>query len=246
MPQIITFTDTRIESLMYGVTYDPWKDEGKILTNLSVVHKEDVDRVLNIYEQVALAGLMVSPYILLVEEGESFDDYVVPEGMMGIATTCSITIDGVILKEGIPVKPRFGGIMQVEEGEPTRFTDLLMYESTTIDPLEVMMSQDLTSVWEMMRTGNGKVLANLRLAPMSARDEIEHILEDLMNADFRGIVEVGEPNRDVLGVSIDRDHIGIVILGGTNSMAAVQEQGIPIQTKAMSSLLDIKRMDRIV
>ena len=54
-----------------------------------------------------------------------------------------------------------------------------------------------------------------------------------------------ESNREVLGVPIERDHIGIVAIGGTNPMAAVQEQGIPIRTQALSELIDIDEMEMV-
>jgi repressor of nif and glnA expression len=107
------------------------------------------------------------------------------------------------------------------------------------------MSQGITSVSEMLRTGSGKVLANLREAPMVARDEIESCLSNLLDAGFSGILEVGEPNTRVLDVPIERDHLGIVVIGGTNPMAVVQEYGIPINTSAMSRLVSFKEMSRI-
>ena len=122
---------------------------------------------------------------------------------------------------------------------------MLTYVSTTVDPLEILMSQGITSVSEMLRTGSGKVLANLREAPMVARDEIESNLSDLLDAGFSGILEVGEPTTRVLDVPIERDHLGIVVIGGTNPMAVVQEYGIPIDTSAMSRLISFKEMSRI-
>jgi repressor of nif and glnA expression len=69
-----------------------------------------------------------------------------------------------------------------------RFTDILTYDSTTIDPLDVLMSQELTSVTEMIRTGSGKILANMREAPMAARDRIEERLDALVEAGFACIL----------------------------------------------------------
>src|SRR3972149_8870822 len=83
---------------------------------------------------------------------------------------------------GIPVKPKFGGVVEIHDGKPLRFTDILTYDSTTIDPLDVLMSQDLTSVTEMIRTGSGKILANMREAPMAARERIEERLGALGGA----------------------------------------------------------------
>jgi len=181
----------------------------------------------------------------ILHEGDSIGKLVVEKGKIGIATVCSITIDGILLKAGIPIKPKLGGIVQIKNGHPVRFTDVLTYTSTTIDPLEVLMSQELTSVTQMLRTSSGNILANLREGPLAARDVIERTLSDLVDAEFSGILEVSEPNTSILNVPVERDHIGIVVIGGTNPMAAVQEYGIPIHTNAMSTLIDINKLSHI-
>jgi repressor of nif and glnA expression len=239
------FTNARIEEIMYNVTFNPKTRDGDIVVNLSVVEKKRLDEVLDIFKQVMYSGLSVCSYVKLFDEGESFSGYRIAEGMTGIATACSITIDGVFLKHGIPVRPKFGGIVQVKDRQPIRFTDMIRYDSTTIDPLEVLMSQELTSINEMTRTGSGKILANFREVPMTAKEEVDHIINRLLTAGFYGILEVGDPNTPVLGVDVDRDHMGVIITGGTNPMAAVQESYIPIVTKAIKGTLDFREMKKL-
>ena len=239
------FADARIESIMYQVTFNPKTREGDIVVNVSIVDKANLEEVLETFRQVMYSGLSVCSYVKMFDEGDVFAGLEIPKGQAGIATACSITIDGVLLKHGIPVRPMFGGIVQVRDRVPLRFTDLISYDCTTIDPLEVLMSQELTSVREMMRTGSGKILANFREVPMSAKDDVDHIINRLLTAGFYGILEVGEPNSPVLGARVDRDHLGIIITGGTNPMAAVQEAGIPILTKAIKGVLDFHEMKKL-
>lgn len=239
------FTDARIESIMYQVTFEPKTREGDIVVNVAVVDKKDLEETLEIFRQVMYSGLSVCSYVKIFEEGEEFSGVKIPAGKTGIATACSVTIDGVLLKHGIPVKPLFGGIVQVKDRVPLRFTDLISYDCTTIDPLEVLMSQELTSVREMMRTGSGKILANFREVPMSAKDDVDRLINRLLTAGFYGILEVGEPNSPVLGAHVDRDHLGIIITGGTNPMAAAQESGIPIITKAIKGVLSFREMKKL-
>ena len=97
----------------------------------------------------------------------------------------------------------------------------------------------------MMRTGSGKILANFREVPMSAKDDVDRLINRLLTAGFYGILEVGEPNSPVLGAHVDRDHLGIIITGGTNPMAAVQESGIPIITKAIKGVLSFREMKKL-
>ena len=245
----IIFTVSRIEDLIYGVTFDPLSNSGKIVTNVTLMDTDQMDDILPIFRDVMYSGLTVSPLIKILKPGETIDSFKIPKDKHGIATVCSITVDGVLLKHGVPVKPRFGGLVEIKDGEPIRFTDLVMYNSTTIDPLEILMSQSLTSVSEMITSGSGKILANLREITITARDVVEEILDDMVAVGFSGIMEVGEPNTDILGVAVDRDHFGVAVIGGTNPMAVAQEQGYNIETHAMSTLMDIKEMtpiDKIV
>ncbi len=241
----IMFIISRIENLMYEVTFDPQKKRGKIIVNISIVNESDFNEVLGYIRQAVHSGLSVSPYIKIIRPGEKIGNINIEKGKIGLATACSITIDGVLLKAGIPVKPKFGGVVEIHDGSPLRFTDILTYDSTTIDPLDVLMSQELTSVTRMINTGSGKILANLREAPMDSRDKIEQVLDSLVEAGFSCILEVGEPNNDVLGIQVGRDKLGIVVIGGTNPMALVQEHGIDISTQEMSVLLDIEEMVHI-
>ena len=241
----IQFTSAKIEDLMFRTTFDPRSKEGELIVNVSIINSEDFDDVLRIFKMAASAGLALSPYLKVLHEGDSIGGMEIEKGKVGFATVCSITIDGVLLKSGILVKPKFGGVVQIKDGLPSRFTDLLTYVSTSIDPLEVLMSQEITSVTQILRTGSGKMLANVREIQMSARDDVERVLSDLMDAGISGIMEVGEPNTRVLDVPVERDHLGVVVIGGTNPMAMVQEHGIPIKINAMSTLVDFNELSLI-
>ncbi len=244
MPEIM-FLSSRIENMMYEVTLDPVQRKGKIIVNISIVNDLDLKKVIGLFRHAMHSGLAVSPFIKIIPQGEKIGNVIIGKNKVGIATACSITIDGVLLKAGIPVKPKLGGVVEVHEGSPLRFTDVLTYDSTTIDPLDILMSQELTSVTDMINTGTGKILANLREVPMSARDKIEHVLDSLMGAGFSCILDVGEPNNDILGIQVGREKLGIVVIGGTNPMAYVQENGLEINTQELSILIDIDEMIHI-
>ena len=231
----LVFTLSRIENLMHQVSFDPVKMKGKIITNTSLVEKERLSETLAVFYDIIQSGLSVSPLIMLGEE----------KRLIKIKTACSLTISGVLLKSGIPVRPKGGGLIEVVEREPTRFTDMLMYWATTIDPIDVLTSQELTDITGMMRTGNGRILGNLQEAPMLARDRIEEVLDLLTAAEFTGVLELGEPNMNVLGVSVERDHVGIALVGGTNLVAAAQECGINVRHESISDLTDVAEMKHI-
>ncbi|MEI6104708.1 MAG: DUF128 domain-containing protein [Methanothrix sp.] len=231
----LVFTLSRIENLMHQVSFDPVEMNGKIITNTSLVENERLNETLAIFYDIIQSGLSVSPLIMLEEEN----------GLIKIKTACSLTISGVLLKSGIPVRPKGGGLIEVVERGPTRFTDMLMYWATTIDPIDVLTSQELTDITGMMRTGNGRILGNLQEAPMLARERIEEVLDQLTASEFTGVLELGEPNMNVLGVSVERDHVGIALVGGTNLVAAAQECGIKMRHESISDLTDVADMKHI-
>lgn len=233
--QPLVFTLARIENLMHQVSFDPVEMIGKIITNTSLVKKEHIEETLNVFYDAIQSGLAVSPMIQIAEEKNSIK----------IKTACSLTICGVLLKHGIPVHPKGGGLIEVVNREPTRFTDMLMYWATTIDPIDVLMAQGLMDITGMMRTGNGRILGNLQEAPMIARDRIEGVLDILASGGFTGVLELGAPNMNVLGVSVDRDHVGIALVGGTNLVAAARECHIDVQHESISDLTDVSEMKHI-
>lgn len=231
----LAFSLSRIENLMHQVSFDPLRVEGEIITNTSLVDLKMLDATLRIFRDVMESGLAVSPYLKVETLGSRAK----------IFSACSITVSGVLLKAKVPVRPKGGGVIEVIDREPVRFTDMLMYWATTIDPIDVLISQELTSVLEMMRTGSGRILGNLQEAPMLAVERIEERLELLAEAGFSGVLDLGEPNMNVLGVSVERDHVGLSLVGGTNIVAAAMSSGIRIDTESISGLTDIREMTHI-
>ena len=233
--QPLIFTLARIENLMYQATFDPLYMKGRIITNTTRVNNESLDEILSVFCDTIKSGLAVSPMIKIIPG----------KRMTKIKTACSLTLCAVMLKNGIPVHPKGGGLVEVVKREPTRFTDMLMYWATTIDPIDVLTAQGLMDITGMMRTGNGRILGNLHEAPMLARNRIEDLLTILARAGFAGVLELGQPNMDVLGVSVERDHVGMALVGGTNLVAAAKECGIELMHESISDLTDIQEMKHI-
>lgn len=242
VPQTLQFINTVIDDLMYGVTFDPETNTGKIVVNLSIIAETDLKKALAVYKHVTYIGLNLSHFIKVLKAGDTLGETIIPEGKCGLVTPCSTTIDGVLLKKGIPVQPKFGGIVQIKDGKPLRFTDVINYADTTVDPLELLASLDAVSVTMLTKTGTSKILANMREALLASRDDIERTLDTLTHAGFGGILEVGEPNSSVLDAPVGMGHIGIVVVGGTNATVMMREENISIETRAIADLIDISEM----
>ena len=90
-------------------------------------------------------------------------------------------MDGVFQRKGIPVKMAFGGRLEIEQGIPKRFRDLIGYRGSTIDPLELFISSGLTSIAGFARSKSGIALANVREVPSAAKEQVEETIR-LMNS----------------------------------------------------------------
>jgi repressor of nif and glnA expression len=239
------FIITRIEKLIYDTTFDLKTGEGKVIINTSIIDKKDLDKTIEILRQVMYNGYPISPYIKLIDEGTMTSDIKIPEGKIGIATMCSITIDGILLKSGIPVNTKYGGILEIKDKKPVCFDDLIVYNGTSIDPMRIFISRKMTRVMDAVNTGTGKLLANLREIPASALPEAEKVLRSITDSRIGGITEVGKPGKAVLDAPVDNDKVGIVVYAGVNAMAAVEEMGIKVNTYPISTIVDFKELKKL-
>jgi repressor of nif and glnA expression len=251
MPEIsammrpLKFVNHNIEDYAIQVTFDPVAGEGSIVYNLSLIRNEDLDFAISVLKDANKTGVSVSGMVKFIASGEKISDFVIPQGCTGICTMCSITFDGLLIRRGIPVSPIGGGVVEIEKRTPIRFTHMILYEHTTIDPLQVLISQKTTSVTNVMRRGSGNLLANIREFHMEAESLVGQVLDELSSSSYSGVLDVGMPNVPLLGVPVSPQFIAIAAVGGTNPMAAIREGDRWVQIQAMKGLMDISEMEEI-
>lgn len=238
----LRFVSHTIEEFAMQVTYDPLAGTGLVVYNLSLFQTPDLLSVLEVSLTACRSGVCASDQVRLVRAGESIDGFTVPEGQTGICSVCSVTLDGILLKRGVPFHPVGGGVVEIVNRVPRRFTQLIRYDETTIDPLQVLVAKEISSVADVIRTGNGSVLANFRECHMEAEPLVAELLDDLAASRFVGVLEVGMPNSPLLGVQVSPQYMGVVAVGGTNPIAAVREAGYPVVTRAMRGLIEASEM----
>ncbi len=241
----VGFLIGRIEELIYEMDYDLKTGQGEIITNVSILDEEDKEKALKIIRGVTEGGWAPSPLIKVSTEGERIGNFKVPDEKIGIATVCSITLDGLLENEGIPVSPRFGGVLEIEEKKPKRFVDAIAYRGTSLDPLAVFSSKKMTSYSSVMETGSGRILANLREIPTPARPSALEVLDRGKERKLNAVLEVGSPGNSLYGLPVEVNRVGIVIAGGINAPVAVEESGIEIETFPMETLIEISEMKHL-
>ncbi|WP_406660681.1 DUF128 domain-containing protein [Methanolobus sp. ZRKC3] len=235
------FVITKIEELMYRADYDLDTGKGNVIVNVTNIDKDDYESATDIIKYAMDYGATISPRVGIIEEDTEEDIYV-PEGKVAIATVCSITFDGLLLKNGIPVVPRYGGIMQMEDHKPEGFLDLISYSGTSIDPIKIFLRRKATSILDAIETGNGKMLANVRQIPTSATSLAESVFERAKKVDINGHLCIGNPGEDVLYAPVERGKVGIPVMVGINAVAAVEETGLNVETNPVSAVMEYSKM----
>jgi repressor of nif and glnA expression len=233
---------TKILNLSYQTTFDIGRREGKIILNISLIPQESLEKALLAMKDVFQAKLCTSDLIAIARSGEKLGEVEIPLGRVGIGTVCSVTIDGILLKQGIPVDSKFGGILQIGKFKPLRFTDLISYEGSSLDPHEIFLKSGMVYVRDAAIRGEGKMLAGFREIAAVSQDRVQVILEQLASIGIYGVLLMGKPSQTVLGIPVGVDRVGMVVAGGLNPIAAVEEMGIPTESKALSTLIDYQQL----
>lgn len=241
-PDQIGFILERIELLAFRTTFDPVKRTGQVAINTSLLGESKLKKALSAMKDAIKANLCVSDLMAVGHAGEKLGDVAIPQGKVGIATPCAATINGVLLKAGIPVESRFGGVLEIENSKPKRFVAIIYYSGTSLDPSEQYIRARMTRVGDAARTGKGRILANFREAPAASRLAIEEIVSSLREARIGGVYVVGNTSEPVCQIAVGLNRIGLVLLGGLNPIAAAAEAGVEVESVAESGMIDYSQL----
>ena len=238
----VGFAISKIEVLAFRTTFDAQKLTGQIPINVSFFPREKFSRALNAMKPAFEAGLCVSDLVAVASEGEKLGELTIPRGRTGLATVCSIVFNGAMLKAGIPVHSRFGGILQMRNHIPHRFVELIDYAGCSLDPAAIFISARMTTVREVIRSGNGKILANFREIPAPCRPLAEDIIAELDRAGIHGALVIGETSEPVCEIPVEINKNGLVLTVGLNPVAAAEEAGVEADNRSMSTLIDYQKL----
>ena len=243
-PQHLGFVREKLESLAYESTFNPVDRTGRLPINTSLIPENRFKRALSVMKDVFKAGLCVSDLVAVSSEGEKLGNVVVPDGHIGLATVCSVAVNGVLLKAGIPTEFRFGGVLEVRNSRPRRFVAIIDYSGTSLDPSEQFIRARMTSVSQAAGTGNGKILGVFRTIPAPAKQVVEEKLAALKEAGIGGVFALGNISESLCQIPVAMNRIGVVQLGGLNPVAAAVEAGIEIENIAESGLIDYNQLQK--
>ncbi len=234
----VGFVLEQMELLAFRTSFDIERGSGLVPVNVSFFPEQRFTEAIQVMKEVFRAGLCVSDLVAVASGGEKLGEVLVPKGKVGLATVCSLIINGSLLKVGIPTDSRFGGVLQIRNHQPLRFVDLIYYSGSTLDPSEVFIRAKMTDVQGVVREGQGKVLANFRELPARCQPLVEEVTNRLKERGLDGLIMMGKPTEAVCGISVGLNKVGMILLGGLTPVAAAGEAGIEVENQAMSTLLD--------
>ena len=238
----VGFSITRIEQLAVLTTFDADKQAGLVPVNISFIRRKDFKKALQIMAPVFSAYLCASRLVMEARSGEKVGDIIVPRDTVALVTVCSIVVNGALLKACVPVSSKFGGLLQMQGHKPWRFVDLIHYAGCSLDPAEVFIKAKMTSVGQVVKSGKGNLLANFHEIPSICRPTAAGISMKLNKAGMSGIFIVGGVSEPVCEIPVEPGRAGMVVIGGLNPVAAVQEAGIEVESHAMSTLIEYKNL----
>ena len=238
------FISGQIDELNYRMGFNLRSERGTLVVNTTLLPAKDEIKAIEIVRPVFAARLGMGTRLLVLRAGATYDLQragVVPRGKIAIVTVCSVSLNGILLKEGIPVTSRFGGLLEFRNRLPARFVELLEYGGTTQDPLELFIRAKMTSVRLCESTGNGLAGASFREFPSVALPAVLKIRDQLRLLGLDGILTVGMPNQPLFGIPVGEGRTGLVVMGGLNPAAALEEAGLASENRSLAGLLEYRQ-----
>ncbi|HVN65301.1 MAG TPA: NrpR regulatory domain-containing protein [Methanomicrobiales archaeon] len=230
----IGFIISKLERLAFRSTFDPATGAGDVAYNLSLVPEEEAPGVVRSFGKVSSAGYGFFSRCKVLDR-----DPRVPPGQVGILSLCSITIDGIFQRSGIPVTMAYGGRLAFEGGVVKGFLDLVGYRGTTIDPLQLFISAGLTSIREVVASGTGVALANVREIPLPAVDHARDLLAQMGRWGFTPPAGMGN---QVFNTPHSPHHVSIVSYSGMNMVGHGIEEGYRIRTEIGAGTIPFSKL----
>ena len=237
------YLSAKIDRMTYRMTFNLETGEGTVVVNTSIVPYTEllgsVDTISRVFKQGYGMGSLVS----LLPPGEVVGETVIPPECVGFCTVCSLTLNGILLKHGIPTASRFSGLLELQDGRPTRFAEFINYDATTVDPLEIFTRAGMTNNLDAIRDGNGLIGAAFRELPGESRTRVEEITDRMTEMRLGTFLKIGLPNQPMLGIPVSEGRMGAIVVGGLNPIAVLVESGRKtLYSGAISGFLDFHKL----
>jgi repressor of nif and glnA expression len=238
----VGYMSAKIDRMTYAMDFDLPLRRGTVVINAAIVERKAFKSRLQEIVAVFEKGFAMGTLVNLIDEGERIGSIVVPPGHICFCTVCSVTLNGVLLKHGIPTRSLFSGLLQLENGQASRFVELISYDGTSIDPLQLFIRGKMTDYLGAIRSGNGRIGAGFREIPEESYGIAVDLAQKLTAVGLGAFHKIGKPSRELLNIPVREGCCGIIVIGGLNPVAVFEESNIPVQHYALAGYMEYTSM----
>ena len=204
---------------------------GNIIANISYIEKENKEEAIDIMEKTyEKYPAHINPHYNIISHPKD-------NSKIGISTICSLSIDGILIKNGVKTTPKYGGLLELTE--PPLFLELISYNGSTIDPHKIFIAKNMTSITE--KSGPNRLLASIKEIPYIARDHSINFLDKLSKIGF-SIYKIGKPRELTYNAKADNYNFSVITESGLNIIATIKEKGIDIEVKTDTKIMPFEDM----
>ncbi|MDI9619207.1 MAG: NrpR regulatory domain-containing protein [Candidatus Nezhaarchaeota archaeon] len=228
--------------IIYNTKFDIECGEGVVSVNTTMVHRSRLDECLEFMRKLKGTCLCIYPKIKIAYEGERVGNVVIPKEGACIITLCSLIFDAALFHFGIPLTQILAGYVELEEWCMTRFTDVIMFEGTSLDPIITLLSLKQTSIAKTPITGRGVVIGELIKVPESSFKDLKLVFSKLEKLNIRCLKTFGSAGKPILGINVG-ENVGVVFSVGINMVAPILERNIPCKIRGATTMMDIGDLD---
>jgi repressor of nif and glnA expression len=232
----------KIDQLTYRMSFDLSRKSGTVIINVSIAEIELLPLIVPLVSRVYDAGYSMGTMMALFKPGDRVGGAIIPEGMVGFGTVCSITLNGILLAHGIPTHSSFGGLLELRDRKPTRFVEIIKYDGSSLDPLEVFIRSGMTDYVGATATGNGRIGVGFREVPADSRESVLALRQKLDKVGLGGFLMVGWPGQPLLEIPVTEGRAGAIVIGGLNPAAILEEKGIKVRSKALAGMVEYEKL----
>ena len=240
--QRVGFLSAKIDQMTYGMDFDLASRTGTVVVNVTFVKASDLYECIDMVAKVFKLGFAMGQLATILAPCEQVGNITVPSDMVGFGTVCSITLNGVLLKYGIPTHSRFGGLLEIHNKKPTRFVDIINYDGSSIDPLEVFIRSGMTDYIGAISSGNGKIGASFREIPAQSRSLVLDLADKLAKIGLGGFMKIGHASHNLFDIPVNEGRSGAIVIGGLNPVSILEEKGIRVYSRALAGFFDYNKM----
>jgi len=238
----VGYMSTKIDNMTYKMTFDLSLRRGTVVINVAILKKELLISRLDQICQVFSKGYAMGTLVSLLYPGDKLNEITIPEGTIGFCTVCSVTLNGVLLKHGIPTRSIFSGLLDLENGKGKRFSERINYDGTSIDPLQLFIRGRMTDYVGAIKNGNGRIGAGFREIPEDSYSLAGSLAEKLGTIGLGAFLKIGRPSQDLFNIPVHQGSCGVIVIGGLNPVAILEETGGEVLHYAIAGLMEYNQL----